>query len=408
VTLDAEVVRGDFPVLSRGDRDGPPIVYLDSACMSLRPRQVVEAVRGYYEEHSACAGRSIHGLATEVSRRLERSRRAVAELIGANRPEEVVFVQNTTAGLDLLSRGLALGRGDAVVLSDREHNSNLVPWLHLRESMGASVRAVPSERDGTFDTDRLHEALAPGDVKVVSFAHVSNLDGYQYPLREIAQIAHDRGAVVIADAAQSVPHVPVDVDDLGVDFLVFSGHKMLGPTGAGVLWGRYDHLEGLDAVGGGGTVASVSYDGYERLPPPRSLEAGTHNLAGIYGLEAAVRYLQGLDLYDVHAHDVALNRRATEALEGFAGVRILGPRGAETRGSVLSFVADGLNAHEVGMALDEVGNVAVRTGMHCNHVWFSSRGIDGAVRASFYVYNTPEDVDVFVSTLEDVLGALRV
>ncbi len=406
MTLDAEAVRRDFPVLSR-DRDGQPLVYLDSACMSLRPRQVVEAVCEYYEVHSACAGRSIHGLATEVSRRLDRSRRAVAELIGAHRPEEVVFVLNTTSGLNLLSSGLGLRRGDAVVLGDREHNSNLVPWLHLRDRGGVTVRVAPSEEDGTFDTDRLQDALAPGDVKVVSFAHTTNVDGYTYPLKEIAEIAHDHGAAVVADAAQSVPHLPVDVNDLGVDFLVMSGHKMLGPTGAGVLWGRYDLLESLDVLGGGGTVSRVSLNGYKRLPPPSGLEAGTPNLAGIYGMEAAVRYLRDLGLENVHAHDVALNQRATDALEGMPGVRILGPQEAGSRGSILSFVADGANIHEVGMALDEVGNVAVRTGMHCNHTWFSSQGIDGAVRASFYVYNTPGDVDAFVSTLGNVLDALR-
>ncbi len=407
MAIDVEAVRSDFPVLNRSWGDRPPLVYLDSACMSLKPRQVVEAVREYYELHSACAGRSVHTLATEVSLRVDRSRAALARFLGASRLEELVFLRNTTEALNIVSRRLGLGRGDAVVVSDREHNSNLVPWLALRDMAGTQLRVVRSEPDGTFRTDRLHEALSPGDVKVVAMAHTNNLDGYTYPIRDIAEIAHDRGALVVVDGAQSAPHMDIDVVELDVDFFALSIHKMLGPTGVGALYGRWELLDGMAAYNvGGDTVSVVRYDGVEFTGPPSRFEAGLQDYAGIYGAEAAIGYLEALGMEEVRSHDIALNRRATEAVRDMAGIRILGPQDPDLRGSTLAFIAEGVDCHELGMVLDELGNVAVRSGMHCNHAWFNERQLPGAVRASFYVYNNDQDVDRFTEVLGQALGIL--
>ncbi|UCC93720.1 MAG: cysteine desulfurase [Thermoplasmata archaeon] len=408
MVLDAEAIRRDFPVLTRDHSPRPPLVYLDSGCMSLKPTPVIEAVSEYYTQHSACSGRSIHALASEVTRRVERTRATVARLIGAPRPEGVVFTRNTTESINLVAHGLGLGRGDGVVISDREHNSNMVPWLRLRETAGIDLTILPSEDDGTLDTDRMADAVSGGGVRLVSMAHTTNLDGYTMPMEAISDIAHDAGALVFADAAQSVPNRPVDVGALSVDLLAFSVHKMLGPTGVGVLWGRQEVLEGLDPYNvGGDTVVNVTRGGAEYQPPPHRFEAGLQDYAGIYGTEAAVAYLRELGLDQVWAHDVALNARATEAVADIPGVSVVGPADPAERSGILTLAVEGVASHEVGMAMDEIGNVAVRTGQHCNHAWFAEHGMEGAVRATFYVYNTPGDVDVFARVLEEALEALR-
>ena len=408
MVLDVERIREDFPVLHRQWSSRPSLVYLDSGCMSLKPRQVIQAVCEYYELHSSCAGRSVHSLASLVSRRVDRSRTAIRRFIGASRPQEVVFLRNTTEGLNMLAQGLDLHRGDAVVITDREHNSNLLPWLRLIETAGIRVRVVPSMEDGTFSIDRFQETLAHGDARVVSMAHTNNLDGYTIPLKEVAEIAHDKGATMMVDGAQSAPCQPIDVKALGVDFFVFSIHKMLGPTGVGVLYGRLDLLEDLPPYNvGGDTITSVTMEGAEYHPPPTKFEAGLQHYAGIYGAEAAIKYLKDLGMANVHTHDVALNMKATEAVADIPGVTVLGPQDPELRGGVLNVAVEGVSSHEVGMALDEMANVAVRTGQHCNHIWFNDRNIEGAVRATFYAYNNEADVDRFTETLSEAIGILR-
>ena len=406
--LDVEKIREDFPVLQRQWSGKPSLVYLDSGCMSLKPRQVIKAICEYYELHSSCAGRSVHALASLVSRRVDRSRTAIRRFIGASRPQEVVFLRNTSEGLNMLAKGLDLHKGDAVVITDREHNSNLLPWLRLVETAGIRVRVVPSLEDGTFSIDGFQETLANGDVRVVSVAHTNNLDGYTIPLKEVTEIAHDRDAKVMVDGAQSTPGRPIDVKDLGVDFYVFSIHKMMGPTGLGILYGRLDQLEDLPPYNvGGDTISSVTMEGAEYRPPPSKFEAGLQHYAGIYGTEAAIKYLKDLGMDNVQAHDVALNKKATDAIADIPGVTVLGPQDPELRGGVLNVAVEGVSSHEVGMALDEMANVAVRTGQHCNHIWFNDRGIEGSVRATFYVYNNDADVDRFTETLSEAIGILR-
>jgi len=408
MALDDVRLRKDFPPLQRVFDDRPPLVYFDSACMSLKPRPVIDAVVEYYEQQGACGGRSVHRLATEVSLRVDRARGALAEFIGASRPEECVILRNSTEALNVVAHGIGLKRGDAVLVSDREHNSNLVPWMVMAQAVGSRVRVVPSEPDGTFSTDRLQEALAPGDVRVVSFVHTTNVDGYTNPIREIAEMAHDRGAKVVVDGAQSTPHMPVDVRALGVDFFALSVHKMLGPTAVGVLWGEWDQLMALAPYNvGGSTVASVRYEGVEMLPAPARFEAGLQDYAGIYGAEAAVRYLRPLGMDEVHAHDARINELASRAVSDIPGLRILGPADVRLRGGILTFVVEGVGIHDIALTLDEMGNVAVRSGMHCSHAWFHARGLEGAVRASFYLYNTPADVEAFSATLHEAVAVLR-
>jgi cysteine desulfurase/selenocysteine lyase len=408
MVLDTKTIRWDFPVLGLDWAHREPLVYLDSGCMTLKPMSVIDAVTEYYTQHSACSGRSIHSLASEVGRRVERSRAAMARFIGAPRSDGVVFTRNTTESINLVASGMGLRKGDAVVISDREHNSNIVPWLRMREKVGIDLRILPSEDDGTFDSDRLSDAVGQGGVRLVSMAHTTNLDGYTMPMRAISDIAHDGDALVFADAAQSVPGRPVDVEDLGVDLLAFSVHKMLGPTGVGVLWGRQEVLEDLEPYNvGGDTVANVTREGAEYQPPPHRFEAGLQDYAGIYGAEAAVAYLRDIGMDEVWAHDVALNAMATEAVADIQGVSVIGPPDPSQRSGVLTLAVEGVASHEVGMAMDEIGNVAVRTGQHCNHAWFAEHGLEGAVRATFYVYNNEEDVDAFARVLEEALGALR-
>ena len=408
MTFDAEALRKDFPVLVQDWGDRPPLVYLDNACMSLKPRSVIDAVTEYYERYPACSGRSVHRLATEVTLRVDRARESLAHFIGSPRADDVIIVRNSTEALNIVARGIGLGRGDAVLVSDREHNSNLVPWLVQAQALGSKVRPVPSQSDGTFDLDRLQEALAPGDVRMVSFVHTTNLDGYTYPLREIAELAHDKGALVMTDAAQSAPHQPIDVRRLGVDFLALSVHKMLGPTATGALWGRQDALAALAPYNvGGSTVANVSYDGVELLPAPYRFEAGLQDYAGMFGIEPALAYLDRLGMDEVHAHDVELNRLATRAVEDIDGLRVLGPDDPSMRGGILTFVVDGLEVHDIAMTLDELGNVATRSGMHCTHAWYKSHGLNGSVRASFYLYNTAQDVEAFASVLRTSVSILR-
>ncbi len=406
--LDTEEIRRDFPILSRDWTPRSPLVYLDSGCMTLKPTQVIEAVTEYYTQHSSCAGRSVHTLASEVTRRVERSRAVVARFIGAPRHDGVVFTRNTTESINLVAGCIDMGRGDVVVVSDREHNSNLVPWLLMQDTHGIELRIVPSEPDGTFDTDRLSDTVVEGNVRLVSMAHTTNLDGYTMPMDAIADIAHDKGALVLVDAAQSAPSRPVDVGAMGVDLMAFSVHKMLGPTGVGVLWGNAELLGSLRPYNvGGDTVSKVTRDGAMLLPPPQRFEAGLQDYAGIYGTEVALAYLLDIGMDQVWAHEVALNRLATEAVGDLPGVSVIGPVEPEKRSGTLSLAVDGVSSHEVGMAMDELGNVAVRTGQHCNHAWFVEHGLEGTVRATFYVYNTEWEVDRFVSVLADCLSSLR-
>jgi cysteine desulfurase/selenocysteine lyase len=403
--MDPRKIRQDFPILQ--DKAGnKSITYFDNACQSLRPEAVIDAVTQYYLKSSACSGRSMHRLAAEVTRGVDQARAALAKFLGAARKEEIVFTRNTTEAINLVSHSLGLQAGDVVLITDKEHNSNLIPWQALAKKQGVVVKIVPSLEDNTFDLSAF-ERLLDGQVKLVAFGHTSNLDGVTLPAAEVIKKAHHNGSLVLLDAAQSAPHRQINAKALDVDFLALSGHKMLGPSGTGVLYGKYHLLEALEPfLVGGDTVSSSTYTSCEFLPPPEKFEAGLQDYAGILGLEAAVRYLQGVGFDAIQKQELLLNQCITAGIQDIPGLKLIGPADPKLRGGIVSFYIEGIDVHRIALMLDQMAAVMVRSGQHCVHSWFNAHHIQGSVRASVYFYNTQEEADLFVSSLKKVKKVL--
>ena len=398
-----ETLRFDFPILQKRIA-GKPIIYFDNACMTLKPTPVIAAMDDYYENFPACVGRSAHKLGKLATERYAKAREKVAKLIGA-KPEEVVFTRNTTEGINLIANCFNLKSGDVVLTTDKEHNSNLLPWQQLKEK-GVVHRICFSKPDGTFDLESFKKNL-DGTVKLVSMVHTSNLDGTTIPVEQIIKLAHANGSLVLLDAAQSVPHKKIDVKKIDVDFLAFSGHKMCGPTGVGVLYGKFELLKQLKPfMVGGDTVKTTTYTSAEFLLPPEKFEAGLQNYAGAIGLGAAAEYLQKIGLENIEKHEIELNKFITEEISKIPGVKILGPQNPELRGGIISFVVEGMDMHYIAQLLDNLENIAVRSGQHCVHSWFNANNVPGSVRASLYFYNTKEEAKIFIDTLKKIC-ALR-
>ncbi len=400
--MDVEKIRKDFPVLER-EINGKPIIYFDSACMALKPRQVIEAMNQYYHDFPACAGRSIHKLSSQVEDARQKARETIKKFVGAKYSEEIIFTRNTTEGLNLVINSLTLKSGEIVLTTDREHNSNLLPCHMLAEKKGVIHKVVRSKLDHTFDMDAFKSALT-GGVKLVSFVYTSNLDGYTLPVKEIIKTAHDNGSLVLLDGAQAVPHHAVNVNKLGADFLAFSGHKMLGPTGTGVLYVKKENYEKLKPfMVGGETVEWSSYDSHKFLEPPERFEAGLQNYAGEIGLAAAAEYLNSVGRDRIGKHEQELTKQMHEGLSSIGGIKIIGVQKPELRGSITSFSVNGMKHHDVAMLLDQNSNIMVRSGQHCIHSWFKARSIDGSVRASLYLYNTKEEVGVLIQEIKKII-----
>ncbi len=392
--------REDFPVLGK-KINGKQIVYLDSACTTLRPVVVVEAMNDYYNNYPACSGRSVHKFAQKTAEEYSKARMEISKFIGSKKPEEIIFTRNTTEGLNLVIKSLGLKKGDTVITTDKEHNSNLLPIQMAKEKIGIKHKIIFSKKDGAFGLEAFMSTIGKG-AKLVSMVHTSNIDGCTIPAKEIIKIAHDHGALVMLDGAQSVPHMPVDVKKLDCDFLAFSGHKMLGPSGTGVLYGKYELLERLDPfLVGGDTVKNTTYGSHEFLEPPEKFEAGLQNYAGAIGLAAAARYLKTLGMDKIEKHEVELNRLATKLLDEIVKIKILGPSSPEKRGGIIPFVVEGVDIHEVALMLDSE-NVMIRSGQHCAHSWFNAHKMKGSDRASLYVYNDKNDIKIFVEALEKI------
>jgi cysteine desulfurase / selenocysteine lyase len=403
VTTDS--FRSDFPAL-RAREDGRAPVYLDSACMSLVPTPVLEAMESYYRDFPGCAGRSLHRFAEEVGRRYEGARAAYARWLGRRDPSGVVFVRNATEALNLVAQGLTYRPGDRVLVTDREHNSNLVVWQRLAAERGIRLEVLPLTDDGDFDSDAFESRLAAG-VRVVSFFHTSNLDGRSLPVAEITERAHDHGALVLFDGTQAAPHLKLDLDRLGVDFYAVSAHKMLGPTGLGLLAAAPGPLAGLrPLIIGGETVEWTTLTAHQLRPPPHRFEAGLQNYAGVIGAHAALDYLARVGPEEIAAQQADLNRRVTRALSGERRVNVLGPADPDDRPSIFAFALDGIDPHDAALFLDEGHEVMVRSGMHCVHSWYERRGLSGNVRASFYLYNTRADADALIGGLRELLERL--
>ncbi len=401
--LDVERIRADFPILRRTVRGGKPLVYLDSAATSQKPASVIEALAGFYRTSNANIHRGIYELSEEASLLYEEARAKVARFIGAARAEEVVFVRNTTEAINLVARtwgATNLRAGDVVVTTILEHHSNIVPWYQLAAERGIVVRFVDIDAEGRLVLEELERLLRSEPVKLVAVTHVSNALGTINPVKEIARLAHEAGALVLVDGAQSVPHLPVNVRELGADFLAFSGHKMLGPFGIGVLWARYDLLTALPPLfGGGGMIRTVTTEGFTPGDIPARFEAGTPSVADAVALGAAIDYLEAIGMTAIRHHERALLDYALPRLEEIPGIRLFGPTG-EDRAGVISFTLGEVHPHDVAAILDQHG-VAVRAGHHCTQPLMRRLGVTATTRASFYLYNHEGDVDRLVEALEE-------
>ncbi|MBI4173660.1 MAG: cysteine desulfurase [Candidatus Aenigmarchaeota archaeon] len=397
--MDMQGVRADFPILSR-TVNNKPLVYFDNAATTQKPVQVMQAMDDYYRQHNANIHRGIHALAEEATEAHENARAKIAKLINA-KPEEMVFTRGTTEAINLVAYSWALNRlqkGDEIVSTVMEHHSNLVTWQFLR-AKGVTVKHADIKDDGTLDLDNL-AALLTDKTRLVTLTQVSNVLGTINPVRAVAKLAHENGALVLVDAAQSVPHMPVDVKSLDCDFLALSGHKMLGPTGIGCLYGRKHLLEGMEPfMFGGEMIREVHLDSAKWNELPYKFEAGTPNIAGAIGLGAAVDYLNRIGLETIRRHEVQLTEHALEALREVKGLQVYGPAAAEDRGGVISFNLADIHAHDMATILDSEG-IAVRSGHHCAQPLMERLGLPATSRASFYLYNTAQEVDKLAETLQ--------
>jgi len=400
--LDVDKIREDFPVLQR-KINGKPILYLDSACITLKPHQVIKVMQDYYYNFPACTDRSSHKLSMEVSEACEEARIKIQKFFNAKRCEEIIFTRNATEAINLVAQGLDLKEGDVVITTDKEHNSNLIPWLRLKKERGIIHKVVKSNPDNTFNLESFGKLINPR-VKLVSMVHTSNIDGYTLPAKKIVDIAHRNGSLVLLDGAQSAPQMPIDVQELDVDFFACSIHKMLGPTGVGILYGKYELLQKLHPLNiGGDTVSDSTYLSFSLLPPPAKFEAGLQDYAGIIGAGAAIDYLNRVGMKNIKAHETRLNKIITEGIKDFPGIRIIGPSDPALRGGIVNFTVDYLGAQDIAMILDETANIMVRAGRHCVHSWYNSRKIKESVRASVYIYNTSWEAEFFVHHLLTIL-----
>lgn len=406
-------IREEFPIYARHE-GGRGLCYLDSAATSLKPALVIEAVRRYYEEYSTNVHRAAYALAEQATEEYEQTRRLIAEFIGAQRPEEIVFVRNATEAFNLLAAsygGYFLKEGEGILLTEMEHHSNLVPWQELarRKNVRLHFLAVDVESgELLWEPSAFIKFLRERTVKLVSLTHASNVLGTINPVAEIARLAHEAGAMVVVDGAQSTPHMPVNVQDLGADFFAFSGHKMLGPTGIGVLWGRHELLQKMPPfLTGGHMIEDVWLDRAVYAAPPARFEAGTPHIAGAIGLGAAVQYLSGLGMDSVREHEKTLLIFAMERLATIPGVNILGPQDVELRSGVIAFTIEGVHPHDIGSFLDEQG-VMIRAGDHCARPLHKKFKIPASCRVSFSVYNDTDDIDRAVSALQQMIKTFHV
>ena len=401
-TYDVARIREDFPILGRRLSGDLPLVYLDSANTSQKPRQVIDAIDDHYRQHNANVARAMHQLGAEASAAFELGRDKIADFIGAPSRDEVVFTKNASEALNLVARVLGdagrIGAGDEVVITEMEHHSNIVPWQQVTQRTGATLRWFGVTDEGRLDLDDI-DTLITERTKVVSLTWVSNMLGTINPVEAVIAKAHSVGALVVIDASQAVPQIPVDMAALGADFVVFTGHKLVGPTGIGVLWGRYDLLAELPPfMGGGEMIETVTMASSTYAPPPARFEAGTPPIAQSVGLGAAVDYLGAIGMENIAAHEQRITAYALGVLQEIDGLTVVGPKDAVMRGGAVSFTLDGVHPHDVSQLLDSRG-VAVRAGHHCAKPAHLRFGVQSTTRASFYLYTTEQEIDALVDAL---------
>ncbi len=405
--MDPAQIREDFPVLDQ-EVNGHPLVYLDNAATSQRPRQVIDEIKRFYEQDNANVHRSVHTLGERATALYEGARIKLADFLGASSHEELIFTKSATEALNLLAYAWGrhhLAEGDEVIVTEMEHHSNLVSWQLACRDTGATLRAIPVTDDGHLNLEAFDRMLSPR-TKIVAVCHVSNVLGTINPVAEVAEHTHRAGAVVICDGAQAAPHVPVEVTRLGCDFYAGTGHKMLGPTGIGFLWGRRDLLEEMEPFHGGGEmIRDVWIDRATWNEVPYKFEAGTPPISGAIGLGVAIDYLNAIGMKAVRDHEMELTKYALERLTAVPGVVVYGPGDVDEKGGLVSFNLGEIHAHDVGTILDTQG-VAVRAGHHCAKPLMRRLGVPATTRASFYVYNTADDVDRLVGALDEVTRLL--
>ena len=408
MSLDVARIRKDFPIFTRTIRDGKKLVYLDSGATSQKPQVVIDAEVDFYAKHNAAAHRGAHQLAEEATELFEASRQSVADFLGA-KSEEIVFTKSATESLNLLAYSFsnaepgskfAIGPEHSIVVSEMEHHANLIPWQQLAKRSGAELKWFGVTTDGRLDESNI-DSLITAKTKIVAITQQSNVLGTINNLEQIIRKAHAVGAIVIVDACQSVPHIPVDVTKLGADFLVFSGHKILGPTGVGVLWGRYELLNELPPfLFGGSMIENVTMTDATWAEAPRKFEAGVPNMAQVIGLAAAVKYIQTIGIEAIHEHEKSLTAYLLKELAQIAGVSLVGPTDLSLRGGTVSFTVDGIHPHDLGQYLDSAG-IAVRTGHHCAWPLTRALGVPATTRASLYLYNDNSDIDALIIAIKD-------
>ena len=411
MTFNALEIAKDFPILGRTIRDGKKLVYLDSGATSQKPNSVIDAESNFYRQHNAAAHRGAHQLAEEATTAMENARAIVAKFIGAD-VDEVVFTKSATEALNLVAYAMGnapagnrfhLDSSHSIVVTEMEHHANLIPWQQLSSRTGATLKWFEVTPEGRLDLSNINQVITE-DTKVVALTHQSNVLGTIIPLEDIVKRAHQVGAVVVLDACQSVPHMSVDVKKLGIDFLAFSGHKTVGPTGVGIFWGRAELLNELPPfLTGGSMIETVTMTSATWAPAPRKFEAGVPNMAQAVGLGVALEYLTSVGMDEIHKHEVDLTRYGIEKLSEIKDLRIIGPRELDMRGGTLSFTVGEIHPHDLGQYLDSQG-IAVRTGHHCAWPLTRKLGVPATTRASFYLYNTRSDVDALTA---GILGAQK-
>jgi cysteine desulfurase / selenocysteine lyase len=405
-SFDVAKIRADFPILTRQVR-GRPLVYLDNAATTQKPRQVIDRIVRYYSEENSNVHRGVHFLSELATAEYEGARGVVKRFINASSEKEVVFTRGTTESINLVAQAWArtnVGEGDEILISAIEHHSNIVPWQMLAQEKGATVRVIPVNDAGELLVEEYERMLNPR-VKIVAVGHASNALGTINPVKRIAAAAHANGSLVLVDGAQGAPHLPIDVQDLGCDFYAFSGHKVYGPTGIGVLWGRESLLDSMPPwQGGGDMILSVSYEKTTYNALPYKFEAGTPNIAGVVGLAAALDYVSALGLANIAAYEHGVQTYATKRLLELDGIRLIGT--AREKAAVVSFVLEGVHPHDIGTILDQEG-VAIRTGHHCAQPLMMRFNVPATGRASFGLYNTREEADALIAALHKVIEVFR-
>ena len=413
MSVDLSKYKKDFPIFARKVRGGNPLIYLDSGATSQKPESVISAEANFYRTINAAVHRGAHLLAEEASEAYESARGNVAKFIGAN-TDEVVFTKSATESLNMVAYSLGnpgstphISAGDEIVVSEMEHHANLIPWQQLAKRTGAKLTWFSITKDGRLDLSDISK-LIHKKTKIVAITHQSNVFGTIVPLTEITKAAHSVGALVVLDACQSAPHFAIDVKKLDVDFLAFSGHKALGPTGVGVLWGKAEVLEKLEpALFGGSMVDSVTMEGATWASAPRKFEAGVPNMAQAVGLSAAIDYLNIVGMDKIFEHEQELTQQLLTGLSKISGVNVVGPLDMKNRGGVISFTVDGVHPHDVGQVLDQYG-IAVRTGHHCAWPLMKKLNLVGTTRASFHLYNDSDDINALLEAIEKVKSYFKV